>query len=710
MSYEAQPWMKAFARLLIAPFVREKSTGKFDLQTTGRAGIQYPQMDMGSALDASRIEVWAFACLNVIGKQLSSVPMIVRRRKTIDGKRKWVEDDFGPEVDIVARPNPSEAGFVLQWKLAMSLLAVGKGYVEIDPLAKELYHVKASLVRPVVNVSGRIVSYEITKSGTTMSVPVENIVDITLPTPSSEYFGQSAIEVITPALTLNYYHRRYLRKFFERGAIPAGILTSDLPSFNDQMSGGQTKDNASALSQQFNDEHQGVDKFFNLLKVSGGYKYQQVTPNLRDLVVDTIAKMSREEICAAFGVPPSTVGILEYANYANMDAQERFLWRHTILPLMRVISGAFTVQLLPRLIKNHAEVEYIYDIANVSALKEDETVKANNLTRLVSTGIITVNEAREELGRQPIEGADDLREPSLGFGQLPTETSMGTDIDSGDTEKGITVKHTRSAKTSPDHERVAKWRSHDATLTNHTRKAKSAVRAYWNGQLDRVLAKLNNRSVGGQYLSLIYGKRDPKYAGDLFDPAEEDKILREAMADVFKGSVSAGGKDKLKQMGIDLSFNVDNPAVQKTIESMLKRITYINDQTWRDVQSVLIDAQDNGWGIGEIEKQLRDVYSGWSKGRAELVARTEMNGAVNGGGMDALRQLSSETGKEVRKVWLATQDEFTRIEHADADGQEVAMNEDFTVGGESMANPGDPRGSAANNCNCRCTFEGVLVD
>ena len=46
--------------------------------------------------------------------------------------------------------------------------------------------------------------------------------------------------------------------------------------------------------------------------------------------------------------------------------------------------------------------------------------------------------------------------------------------------------------------------------------------------------------------------------------------------------------------------------------------------------------------------------------------------------------------------------------HAEADGQEVKIDEPFIVDGESLMYPGDVTGSASNVINCRCTVIGKL--
>lgn len=56
----------------------------------------------------------------------------------------------------------------------------------------------------------------------------------------------------------------------------------------------------------------------------------------------------------------------------------------------------------------------------------------------------------------------------------------------------------------------------------------------------------------------------------------------------------------------------------------------------------------------------------------------------------------------VTKTWVAVLDESTREAHAEADGQEVPIDESFEVDGEDIAFPGDPSGSPGNVINCRC--------
>lgn len=100
----------------------------------------------------------------------------------------------------------------------------------------------------------------------------------------------------------------------------------------------------------------------------------------------------------------------------------------------------------------------------------------------------------------------------------------------------------------------------------------------------------------------------------------------------------------------------------------------------------------------ELASKLSDLYDGFNETRALLIARTETNGIVNGAEM-----LVYEQAEVDNLAWITTLDPVTRPDHREVNGIEVKRGQSWIVGGESMRFPGDPRASAAQICNCRCT-------
>jgi hypothetical protein len=90
-------------------------------------------------------------------------------------------------------------------------------------------------------------------------------------------------------------------------------------------------------------------------------------------------------------------------------------------------------------------------------------------------------------------------------------------------------------------------------------------------------------------------------------------------------------------------------------------------------------------------------------------------GAANLSTSDVTSYLSGYFGnlyEGASKTWNSMEDDRVRPDHEDADGQEVALNDTFIVGGETMVGPHDPAASDAQTMGCRCflSTDGVLPD
>lgn len=124
--------------------------------------------------------------------------------------------------------------------------------------------------------------------------------------------------------------------------------------------------------------------------------------------------------------------------------------------------------------------------------------------------------------------------------------------------------------------------------------------------------------------------------------------------------------------------------------------------TFREAtRAVLLDVEAEGLGEAEATRRVRSSLGGTvSKVNAARIARTEMHNASTYGADEAARS----TGLEMVKEWLSAEDARTRESHAEADGQEVGIDEAFIVGGYEMDRPGDPGAPASEVVNCRCAI------
>jgi len=107
-----------------------------------------------------------------------------------------------------------------------------------------------------------------------------------------------------------------------------------------------------------------------------------------------------------------------------------------------------------------------------------------------------------------------------------------------------------------------------------------------------------------------------------------------------------------------------------------------------------------GESVEQLAQRVDDLYTeSIIPDRSQTIAATEVHGANEYGSLEAAKS----SGLTLTRAWMSMHDSKVRDDHAEADGQEVGMDEAFDVGGEQLMYPGDPSGSAGNIINCRCT-------
>jgi len=108
-------------------------------------------------------------------------------------------------------------------------------------------------------------------------------------------------------------------------------------------------------------------------------------------------RMSREEICGIFRVPPHMVADLSRATYSNIDKQDLYFVKHTIRPWLKRIEAAVSRDLLG---PGKFFVKF-----NVDALLRGDIKSRTEAQRVQFThGVLTLNEWRAMENRNPLDG------------------------------------------------------------------------------------------------------------------------------------------------------------------------------------------------------------------------------------------------------------------------------------------------------------------
>ena len=100
---------------------------------------------------------------------------------------------------------------------------------------------------------------------------------------------------------------------------------------------------------------------------------------------------------------PASLYVLDSGNNANIRPNMRMYYLETILPIVRKLNFA---------LERFFGFDLAEDITEIPALQPELRDASAYYSSLVNGGIITPNEARDRLGFEPVEGAEEIRVPA----------------------------------------------------------------------------------------------------------------------------------------------------------------------------------------------------------------------------------------------------------------------------------------------------------
>jgi hypothetical protein len=170
------------------------------------------------------------------------------------------------------------------------------------------------------------------------TIPAEDVVAFTTYNPDNLTRGLSTLEALRMTLLNEDAARRATASMWAKGARPAMILTTD-----QSLSEGASK----RLKAQFDAAHAGADNTGSTVVFEEGVKAQVVQLSAEEMQYIESRKLNREEVCAAYDVPPPVVHILDHATFSNITEQLRSQYRDTMAPRFVNFESVIDHQLVP---------------------------------------------------------------------------------------------------------------------------------------------------------------------------------------------------------------------------------------------------------------------------------------------------------------------------------------------------------------------------
>jgi HK97 family phage portal protein len=325
--------------------------------------------------------------VNMIVDDVAEIPFRVSEK--VPGTTGVKKNVRKSKVDILLNrePNPFQDISAFKRNLVIDLLIDGNIFIYFD--GAHLYHLPADKVTIYSDSKSYVEKYTYENS---IDYGVDEIIHIKENSFNSIYRGVPRLKPAYRTMQLLGNMRNFQDNFFKNGAVPGLVLKSP-----NTLSEKIKERMLQAWSMRYNPTSGGRRP----LILDGGLTVDSLTNiNFKELDFQSSITANEKIILEAMGIPPV---LLDGGNNANIRPNHRLYYLETILPIVKKIGYAM---------ERYFGFSLSEDVTDIPALQPELRDQAAYYATLVNTGIISPNEAREALGKEPVDGFDDPRVPA----------------------------------------------------------------------------------------------------------------------------------------------------------------------------------------------------------------------------------------------------------------------------------------------------------
>jgi HK97 family phage portal protein len=546
-------------------------------------------------------------------------------------------------------------------------------------------------------------SYEAVLEGQTYRIPIEDMIHLRTWNPQSAYWGCSVIHALRNDIASDRHATSWNRAYFEKGGLPSVWFQPE-----EDLSPQQLRSIRKTIATELGGlKNQGLPGILPMAMKA----FVLATPH-KDIEWLAGQRWSREKIGTALGVPPFLMGQWESVAYANVDAQRETFWLFIEEELQSLLDELNAV-LAPEYDELYEPARLRIDSESIERLQESRDRRTERVSKLRDRGIITINEAREELGwsRSEDEGADVMFVPAgmvpleqaleppeppapppgmggLG-GQLeePSEGDRPSEEDEPQ-EPAARAWYTPAQKAALKSAADRAWRRSYAEMERAAQRAVSAWGEDYLEQLEREPSRRPNADA---------------LAVALYDEVGDARVrIFERHARATLAGI-AGGRKALGDEVLDPEGEYRRRLRSGDLfQNLRKSSNRLGDELARILEEMQADERP----IADIQAAMEEVLGDEDHpgAAAERVAQTETTSAANLGNVAGYEAAGVE-----KKGWLTVGLDDVRETHMEQEAAPpVPVDQDFPIVGGAY--PGDPKMPAQEAVNCRCTTYPVFED
>lgn len=374
--------------------------GKKEKKSHGSYSVMAMPLQTGRKIDAKtaitdgyQTNPIVYKCANIISTAVAGLEVELK------DKNKDIVTNH-PILDLLKKPNPSQGGdtfikaafidFLVNGEMFIDAVKVGTRVVELWQKSPVHMEVKPGMV-------GLPLAYKLKQdNGKDIIWPVNqqngqsDMFHLKMYNPLNKWRGQTPL--MAGSLSVDSHNSGILWNYslLKNSARPSGII-----KFEGEPSG----DTIARLTEWFRKRFQGANNAGEIPMLTDGAEWVSVDQSPRDMDFNNTLDKGTLYIAGVYCVPLPLVDQAS-STFNNMETAKTLLYTDTVIPMFKQFLTQFNMWLEPYL--NGATL--VLNMDNIPALENLRKTKFESLGKAVKDSLITIDEARKELGFEPIGG------------------------------------------------------------------------------------------------------------------------------------------------------------------------------------------------------------------------------------------------------------------------------------------------------------------
>ena len=301
---------------------------------------------------------------------------------------------------LVESPNPFYGGPTLWMATIADYMMTGNAYwLKVrDGRGKvvEIWWIPSMFVEPRWNDNSYLDWYDYSPQNEVRKIPQSDIVHFRYGLdPNNPRKGRSPLAAAIREVMTDNEAEDYTQTILKNLGVPGVVISPEVDTYASDKE-------LEAIKQKYMDTFSGPNRGKPLV-LTRKTSVQAFSFSPQQMDLRSLRRVPEERITAVFGIPAIVAGLgagLDRSTFNNVGEAREAAYESLIIPMQRMLASDVQIQLLPEMGVRKRQ-RCAFDTSKVRVLQEDQDKLAKRLVTLFEGGLITPNEARADLGRDP---------------------------------------------------------------------------------------------------------------------------------------------------------------------------------------------------------------------------------------------------------------------------------------------------------------------